>query len=1077
MEEEAGGGEVADGAPAAWRHEPGARSAAAQGGMGEARNGGGAFTCAPSDAAALGEGAEGRGEQRAAAHAGAVPWLGAPGARSAAAAPWGAPAAEGAPGSGTRTGAAGARPGGAAPGSMAPSAAGAAGATARGGAERARGGAGGALEAPAGGALGAASSAARGAASGAAASAAASAAGAAASAVSADEAGAVALLLWRAARQPHASFAAALTAAEGVQARVPLEAGAVVVADVARGAAWRYTCAAASVNYDAGMRALSRAATASGTFAVRFIVGAAPPSRGVLANAPSGLRAHFGEVHGLAAAELWREAAAGAGDVLLPRARRALEDARASVAREAAVAAAAGEAGARSEASVSHRAVALLLLRELQETMRGGGGASYTPCLLRRAARAATADANGAERGEGPAHWADLEALVQASGWPRLTEASCGYPFDVAGRGVLPGEMAACDANGLVEIFVAAFGKPGPDHPLWTIAAHAHAHVPAIEPWLDEAVERAWRTTGEPLRLYRRGEGAALSPAQVALFKEQVARLLERGVLTGPLTPEQLSDPRECSVITRLDVVFRGNLRLNAEEKDALDAGDARRIAALAAQRAAGMAAEAVALAEDAAARGERLAGGAVAERVFADHIGEMTKVRPINAAHALGKAGWKRDGVDLPRYSIKKFSSVGPSGLELLDGVTRGLYIGRQDMADYFYHFVIALAFRRYFCVAVDYADGQGEAVYRMTRTSMGMCDSGGLATSVSTIITHVANAGLVGVVRGRGGIVTAMDDMCSLAGSVADGDAIHAHVAGLLEKVSITEVLKKRERHARRAVILGRQWDLTAGTMSLPLDRAHRYLLRVGFAWELLRAEQQLARDVITTSYLESVTGALVWWAEVVEEGAAHLGALFAITKHGNSLRDDARRRGVVECLGWWLGAAKRGELDGVLFMDGAVSEPLYELAVDASGHALGAVDFTNKRAAWRALLPDERVTDAKASASGYRELLAVELAVGTLVAQIEPPPLSEPGKRTRVCILTDATAALGALHRSSAEGRGGAVIARVVRKAAALRAFYLGVWCPRERNQIPDGLSKAATREEAEAFCARHGLELVR
>ena len=78
--------------------------------------------------------------------------------------------------------------------------------------------------------------------------------------------------------------------------------------------------------------------------------------------------------------------------------------------------------------------------------------------------------------------------------------------------------------------------------------------------------------------------------------------------------------------------------------------------------------------------------------------------------------------------------------------------------------------------------------------------------------------------------------------------------------------------------------------------------------------------------------------------------------------------------------------------------------------------------------------------------------------------------------LAILSDATACVGPLHSGHGAGRSNGIVARIYARLAALRIFHVAFWLPREHNGLADAGSKLESREEALAFCAAQGYELV-
>lgn len=890
------------------------------------------------------------------------------------------------------------------------------------------------------------------------------------------EAHKVVAALWRAGRAPYMPVADTLALADSQPSAVAVGSGsgALLRAQVARGRVVHYTRTAVEYSPDAELRAAAAAARASGAIVVH--VEGAKGSAMALSNAPTALRGAFSVAYGGEAQRLWRELVEAAPDRLLPCTRRAYEAAKVSVAAEAGAAAAAGEARERTQQSINARARAILLLAELREEFSGGGGGTTLPSLLRRAVRSSTALVRGNEPGQHLAHWHDLDAMVGASGWRRETRQSSGYlapcaerpegGFDPALRPAKEGYMPHLDAGGLVREWAATFGEPADDHPIWTIAAHGHAHVPALEPHLVSAVAAHLAAGKGPLRLYHEGK-RRYTPEEVVMGRAEFKRLRGLGILEGPLSAEQLADPSYCALITRMGITFKGSPSLSGEEKAAVGAGDVPRIAALALERARALALKIVADIDSAKAAGRPLRPGAALAAARSSLIGQVTKVRPVNEACGLGAVGWASAG--LSPYGVHKYSFSYPTTTEMLEGVARGFLVGKMDIKDFYYFLAIHPDYRRYCCVLVDFDDEAGEEVYRMTRASMGWVDSAGCAQGISSAITIIANARLGGVLAG-GGAKPMMDDiiMALRAAYAGRGEAVFECFEQLFRAAALIEARHKRCEFATSHEVVGRQWDLAKGMVSLPPYKAHKYLIDVALARELLQHEREEVRDEVTTTYLETVTGELNWYAEATATGCTRLGPLHAITMFGNSTRNAGRRLAAVECLSWWLTEAGAGRLQGVQMVDGVEREEVDEVQIDASAVAVCAFCVRTKRLAWRLLTAAElnEAATGVAASSGLRELLAAELA-----ALCFGP--SQAGRK--VAILTDATACLGPLHAGRASGRGNEVTRRIYETFARHGVTHLAFWLPREANVVADAGSKLGSLAAAQAFCTAHGYTL--
>jgi hypothetical protein len=831
----------------------------------------------------------------------------------------------------------------------------------------------------------------------------------------------------------------------------------------------RFSPEAAQSHLNVSVRQALPAARASSSFVVHL-----QNSQGegvtVLSAAQSGLWGAFARLYGDKALDLWEELVRAPRDRLLPATRRALTLAYTIVEREAAAATAAGEASQRSAEGLRGRARAIMLLEEYRHGRARGGA---TACLLRRMVRASTALVRSGGEVKTLAHWRDLEGLVAASGWQPLTRQSSGYLVPCAERPgggfdpeqrrtLLAHHMPCLNAGALVEEWTATFGPPSDTHPIWTLAAHAHAHMPAVQPHLEEAVA-ASLARGEPLRLYKEGV-TSRSPREQELMRNELTRQVSMGVLEGPLTPQQIMDASYCKIITRMGCVFKGTLAHSEPEKQALATGDLRALAALAAERAQKVVGRVVELL---AATSQWRRGGAL-ERAQSDALGEITKTRLVNEAQALAEQG-STDPPLLPR-GIHPFSYSPVHISELLEGARTGMVVGKRDCCDFFYHVFLQEAFKPYCCQIVDVGDGMHGPVevYRSTRGNMGLADTGGACQAVSTIICIIATARLEGLLS-PAGVCAYLDDLVATLRDCKDAPAASACLTQLFHACSLKEALKKRCDFAPSNEVLGRQWDLEHGTVSLPVAKRLQYMTDLHTILALLQHPDPVVRGEVTTPTLESLAGKLAWWAEVSTMGATRLGPLWAILHHGNSLNHDGRRQALVQCLQWWTAQAGKGGLEGVVLLDGAQLLGAEEMAVDASSSAICAVDKGGRRMAWRLLTAAERTEGGEvASPSGYREMLAIELGVARLC-----PAWAQ----QRVLFLTDATACLGPLHSGRSSGaRTDAVVQRIFKQVDALGVTQIAFWAPRETNTVPDAGSKCISLEAAQAYANSIGYTMM-
>ena len=836
---------------------------------------------------------------------------------------------------------------------------------------------------------------------------------------------------------------------------------------------------------DPDTRALAQRAAARGTFGVWckgrggladtqcIALGAAPRGAG-----EPGLEAAVAAAWGTARAARVRRWAAAPPAPLLPPTLKQLEAYRETARRIALEEEAAGQAGARSERSLELRAAGIMMAVAMQRELLAGSGAGAPGALHKRAVGKAISQllSEGAEPPK-PLHW-DVEAIVAKAGWRRVTRQECGFDAWDPRPEAASGELRMVCARRLGLAYLEAVGPGGvrDDCAIWTVLNECRGHTQAVAPHLVEALNAA-HAKGEPFWMFDR---EALEPAPTGregeMFWGEMARLLAQGTLVE-LSEEDQRNPSKCAAVAYIGCTFKGSLGRSAEEEKAVAAGDQPAIARLAEERAramllslqqtltaagagaAGSASGAVGggggtgaappeRASEARARGRQAHASVLLEQLLAADAQSINKARPVARFQWLSrgceKVGLAPDGV-LPS------GCQPPQLIRLLAEAMLGDYIARCDAKDYFYTLPLSEKGKALSCLAVwDPAAGKLR-VFQLQALCMGQTCSPAMAQVISSTVALIANA------RGAAsadcpGWAALCDDFLCVAPRAALQRATDILVA-LMAEVGMTEAVAKRV-FGTKGEIMGKEFDLEAGTVRVPPARLHKYLYHLHLALAALSSEDAALHVAVSVDFLSRLTGTLGWISETLVSGTLHLNTLYAVTS-GKKTVAQCRER-IVEELRWWAAQASAGKLNTTLRLGETASARTVTL--DASDKAIAAVGRDG--AVWRELTAHERTMS-----STRRELRAMALAV-------EMEGATHPGATLVLC--SDSLAAVCSFNKGRVRGKGRKDLASVYDALERHGCHAVALWLPREWNRVADGASKAGTVAEFEEWARARGLQ---
>lgn len=811
------------------------------------------------------------------------------------------------------------------------------------------------------------------------------------------------------------------------------------------------TFSEASASASAVVQAAAQSAFACHSFGLAT-PGAAPLVAAQASAVPASLHALLSVAVGSEAAGAWW-AELQRDDVLLPAVRRAFEHASA----EAAAAAAAPDGRPRNLRSILTRACALLEAASLVAAVERGGGGVLPANLLRAYASARMSSLDGSVGPEGrplPDDWLGMIlsagfATAAADGTVRLmTKGETRFPFprrDYEAHGHLP----VTDVAWLVREVERLDGPLPDDHPLWTVFDHLYKHQVNFLPSMAAKLAAA----GGQLDLS--GPAAAVPGPHHDKAVAKIEDLLGKGVVRR-LTEEERRDPAVVKVVCQLKVVAKGKLAADP----AIDAAVASRdmaalYAAVEAKADAVVDAMHARLAADAALSGEDALEAALAS--IRDPAG--AKYRLVFRGDAL------RDDIHPFHFRFWGFP-------DFLTAFTPGAEYGKSDGAEFFYCTELDEASRPYFCGR--YCDYW----VQFNRLSMGSVDSPGVACLLSALICYIARR------RGAQHIWAYVDDFL-YAGARGTGEAqrTQADLTTIMSPkcANVPEQVSKRVNPGPCTELLGKELDTWAGTLSLPPEKAAKYMLHALVVRKLLAAEGALAarmRGAVTRASLRSLTGKLLWWASCAAGGVSHLHGLIKATDPNKWPLQ--LRAPMLADLDWWCARwARPGGLAPQLLLSadtlsvvrvgGYAESP--GGAADASGAAAVASDagdvsggaISGGEAICHAWAPDEA-----ARSTPWKEAKMVARAFRRW----------GPSWRGRVVIvLSDAKANAHVFNSGVTKSDAVAAVLREMDELAEHFGFtYVATWLPREFNQAADALTHCPDVASALAACSRLGLTLV-
>jgi hypothetical protein len=327
-------------------------------------------------------------------------------------------------------------------------------------------------------------------------------------------------------------------------------------------------------------------------------------------------------------------------------------------------------------------------------------------------------------------------------------------------------------------------------------------------------------------------------------------------------------------------------------------------------------------------------------------------------------------------------------------------------------------------------------------------------MAEAVTSLFCAIANARGCAA-GGNQGFSAMCDDMIYLGPHHLATRAVDI-LAALLVEVGATEALDKR-LVGPAGEVLGKLFDLPAGTVSLAPQRLHKYFANLELARLALSSSNAAVRAEITPTFLSKLTGTLAWLAETSISGATHLSGLYSVTAGNTPV--ESNLAAVLRDLNWWSAAARSGRVSAALLLHHDL--PTFEVATDASDGALGAVSGSN--AVWRTLSAKERTLS-----SARRELRAFIMAL-----EVYGPVWSG----GHLMIQSDSLSGALAFNRGRIRGDGGQD--DVERCYALMEQFNIHAVCaylPREFNLVADSLSKVATSAGARGWAHRRAINIT-
>jgi hypothetical protein len=458
--------------------------------------------------------------------------------------------------------------------------------------------------------------------------------------------------------------------------------------------------------------------------------------------------------------------------------------------------------------------------------------------------------------------------------------------------------------------------------------------------------------------------------------------------------------------------------------------------------------------------------------------------VSPIGGVVKVNSAGVKkvRAVVDLTRSAVNAHLAALPVHLTSVDDVMadtrQGDFLGKVDMADYFFSYQVAACDRPY----LGFRNPQDNRLYRYSRLPFGLRTSPYHACA----LMHTA----CGLIRQRFaarhpgldfGVYDYVDDVLFRAESRALCAELMDVGRGVFKQLGLTLAEHKTEGPALALTFLGLRISTTDMTLSVDEERRGAIKREVRAFISDFKSER---RSRAPRRAIARLAGRLSFAAKAVRSGRAHVRSLFnalygtGACAHFDWDQEALHDRGLSGFatvsaemwadLGWWERCFD--VWNGVSFRSQVRADTFdVELYTDASSFGFGATRYCGG-AGEAAAQPTERLAGRwsprqAARSSNWRELNTI------LIAARSWAPLAWRGKRVRVS--SDNTTSVAVIRRgTSAEPE----LLRIVRELHLLEAEHGFELCARHVSgdsmieEGTDALSRAALREATSEWRVR-------
>ncbi len=700
--------------------------------------------------------------------------------------------------------------------------------------------------------------------------------------------------------------------------------------------------------------------------------------------------------------------------------------------------------------NITRRAHAQLHVEVTLEALRLGSNTPLTQAMWRRELQRSHHVAMHARgRDERPLS-SDWRGLVAQGRWRLVNKEESFFPY--APKELKEGETPTVAPHLILKALEELDGPADPeDRPLWTALDHLYAHQPKFSEQLEADVTAAAAKGGA--LILPPADKAHVDAAHDEQFeRETIPKRIAMGVIKEVEPAEALAPGH---VISQVKAAAKGDLKLSAEYREAVESGDYQRIGAAALQRSARLAASTRTLLQGADASHP----GDCAERAWNEEL-ENPKLRFCHS------------GRKLSEY-IDTGSFILPGPLHFLETATRDSVAICMDMTAFYFSILIATMarFSHYLVFKGKY--------YNQGRLSMGLSDSAICASLASAFIVYFA------LRYGCRAVYSYIDDLICIVPHISLAAQHMAALRRACNTVVPGGIAEDKTREAASTqTILGLEYDFREGTVHVTPIKLYHYAVHAHYCLTCLTTPGM--EGCITTPHLEKLVGKLGFLAQTTQLARLHMRGLYAVL--AQKIPPAGRlKEAIVEDLKWWCDAFTGGTLEPMTFLDGEDAPISMHVITAASGApppltAVGPLAGGGGVAIQRSDAGDHAGASIHEGKVVHRiwseEEKGFHSDLKEMVAMMEGVREHDKGwQGKRVVLILDHSANASNINRGNCESRRNrALIDELYHRAHDGGYTFVAMWAPREGNHAADALAGESTRKGAEQKCADLGLTLL-